>query len=448
MNRRPTNPLYVAANRSSLSRRNLLRGFAVGGSLAAFPGLAACGDRGDDGGDSSGGGTATTLGSNFSDDLPNQALAATLAAFTDAKGVEVDVNTVDHEQFQEQITKYLQGGPDDVWSWFAGFRMRYFAGKGFAGDLTGLWSDTLDGQFSEAFKQASTGDDGNQYFVPFYNYPWAVFYRKSLFEERGYTIPTTLDDFEALCQEMQSDGLTPIAFADQEGWPAMGTFDAINFRQNGYDFHVSLMAGEESWESDEVKGAFDTWATRIMPYQTPATQALGLDWLDAAADLVNKKAGMYYLGMFVGQAFTKPADLEDLDFFPFPEISPEFGQDTIDAPIDGWMMAPDPDDEEAALELLAWFGSAEGQEAYLEVDPNNVATNSEADTSNYNNLQKKAVELMGSVDHITQFLDRDTDPTFASTVMISSIQDFLKAPDDIDGICASIEEQAQSIFGS
>jgi multiple sugar transport system substrate-binding protein len=448
MNRRPTNPLYVAANRSSLSRRNLLRGLAVGGSLAAFPGLAACGERGDDDDSSSGGGTATTLGSNFSDDVPKKALDATLAAFMQSKDITVDVNTVDHEQFQEQITKYLQGGPDDVWAWFAGFRMRYFAGKGFAGDLSGLWSDTLDSQFGEAFKQASTGDDGNQYFVPFYNYPWAVFYRKSLFEENGYTIPTTLDDFEALCQEMQADGLTPIAFADQEGWPAMGTFDAVNFRQNGYDFHVSLMAGEESWESDEVKGAFDTWATRIMPYQTPATQALGLDWLDAAAELVNRNAGMYYLGMFVGQAFTKPEDQADLDFFPFPEISSEFGQDTIDAPIDGWMMAPDPDDEAAALELLTWFGSAEGQDAYLKVDPNNVATNDNADTSNYNNLQKKAVELMGSVDHITQFLDRDTDPTFASTVMISSIQDFLKAPDDIDNICASIEEQARSIFGS
>lgn len=445
---RAANPLLVASSQHQMTRRSLLRGLAIGGSLAAFPGLAACGDRGDNGDGSSGGGTATTLGSNYSDDVPKKALAASLAAFKTAQGIDVEVNTVDHEQFQEQITKYLQGGPQDVWSWFAGFRMRYFAAKGFAGDLSGLWSDTLDDQFADAFKQASTGDDDKQYFVPFYNYPWAVFYRKSLFDEKGYTIPTTLDDFEALCKEMQSDGLTPLAFADQEGWPAMGTFDAINFRQNGYEFHVNLMAGEESWESDEVRGTFDTWATRIMPYQTPATQALGLDWLDVAADLVNKKAGMYYLGMFVGQAFTKASDREDLDFFPFPEISPEFGQDTIDAPIDGFMMAPNPDDEAAALELLTWFGSAEGQEAYLKVDPNNVATNSNADTSNYNNLQKKAVELMGSVDHITQFLDRDTDPTFASTVMISSIQDFLKSPDDIDGITSSIEEQAKSIFGS
>ncbi len=446
MARRPS-PLYLPrAYRRPVTRRGVLRGAAIGGGLAAFPGLAACGERGSSSDDSSSGGTTTSLGSNYSDEVPKAALAASLAAFTEAEGIDVDVNTVEHEQFQEQITRYLGSGPDDVWAWFAGYRMRYFAAQGFAGDLSGLWSDTLDDQFTDAFKQASTGDDGKQYFVPFYNYPWAVFYRKSLFEEKGYDIPTTMDDFEALCQEMQTDGLQPLAFADQEGWPAMGTFDAINFRLNGYDFHVALMAGEESWDSDEVKAVFETWRDRIMPYQTPVDEALGLDWLDAAPDFVQKRAGMFYLGMFVGQAFTKEEDREDLDFFPFPELNPEFGQDTIDAPIDGFAMAADPDDQETAEKLLAWFGSAEGQEAYLAEDPNNVAANTDADTSNYNNLQKKAVELIGSVDNITQFLDRDTDPSFASTVMISSIQDFLKAPDDIDNICASIQEQAASIF--
>lgn len=444
---RPHSSLYLPRRmQQPVSRRGVLRGAAIGGGLAAFPTLAACGERGSNPEESSGGGTTSSLGSNYSDDVPKQALAASIAAFADSEGIDVDVNTVDHEQFQEQITKYLQSGPQDVWSWFAGYRMRFFASKGFAGDLTGLWSDQLDGQFTDAFKQASTGDDGNQYFVPFYNYPWAVFYRKSLFEENGYTVPTTMDDFEALCQEMQSDGLTPIAFADQEGWPAMGTFDAINFRLNGYDFHTSLMAGEESWESDEVKAVFETWRDRVLPYQTPTDQALGLDWLDVAPDLIDKKAGMYYLGLFVGQAFTKDADREDLDFFAFPELNPEYGQDTIEAPIDGFAMAADPDDQETAEALLAWFASAEGQQAYLEVDPNNVATNADADTSGYSPLQQKAVDLIGEASNITQYLDRDTDPTFASTVMISSLQDFLKAPDDIDGLCASIQEQATAIF--
>jgi multiple sugar transport system substrate-binding protein len=443
MNRRPATSPF-AADPTLLTRRNLLRGLALGGSLAAFPGLAACG-RDDEGGTPTGGaGEATSLGSNFSDTVVKQALQDTLDAFIKAKDIEVDINTVDHEQYQENITAYLESGPDDVWAWFAGYRMRFFADRGFAADLSDLWSDTIGSQYTDAFKQASTGDDGKQYFVPFYSYPWAVFYRKSLFDEKGYEIPATLDDYIALCGEMESDGLVPIGFADKEGWPAMGTFDVLNFRTNGYDFHMSLMAGEESWESDEVKGVFDTWRT-LMPFHQ--SESLGRDWLDTGADLLNKKVGMYYLGMFVGQSFTKPEDREDLDFFPFPTINEEHGQDTIEAPIDGWAMATDPEDGKAALALLEWFGSAEGQDVYLKSDPNNIAASTEADTSNYNHLQQKAVDVIGSAANITQFLDRDTRPDFASDVMIKSLQDFINNPDDIDGLCTSIEEQKQVIFG-
>lgn len=441
---RPKSPLWTPRSATpQLSRRNLLRGMAVGGGLAAFPGLAACGGGDSGGGSGSGGGTSTSLGSNFSDQVPQKALQDSLDAFTKAKGIDVEVNTVDHEQFQENITSYLQGGPQDVYAWFAGYRMKFFADQQFAGDVSQVWSDGLDSQYTEAFKQAATAADGNQYFVPFYYYPWAVFYRKSLFEEKGYTVPETLDDFTALCKEMQSDGLEPIAFADKEGWPAMGTFDILNVRQNGYDFHVNLMAGEGSWESDEVKGVFELWRD-LLPYHQP--NALGRDWLDSAADLVNKKAGMYYLGMFVGQAFSKKADQDDLDFFVFPAVNDEHGTKTIEAPIDGWMMSPEPEDEETAMALLSWFGSAEGQEAYLKSDPNNVAANSDADTSNYNALQTKANKLVSDAENITQYLDRDTRPDFASTVMIPSLQKFIENPDGIDDLTAEIEQQKQSIF--
>ena len=42
---------------------------------------------------------------------------------------------------------------------------------------------------------------------------------------------------------MQTDGLTPLAFGDKDGWPAMGTFDILNMRVNGYKYHIELMKG-------------------------------------------------------------------------------------------------------------------------------------------------------------------------------------------------------------
>ena len=48
-------------------------------------------------------------------------------------GTTVKINTIDHNSFQENINNYLQGSPDDIYTWFAGYRMRFFASKDLAG---------------------------------------------------------------------------------------------------------------------------------------------------------------------------------------------------------------------------------------------------------------------------------------------------------------------------
>jgi multiple sugar transport system substrate-binding protein len=423
-----------------LTRRTVLQTGVAG--LAAVYGLSGCGSDDEEGGGGEGGGQPSgtvSFGSNYSDPVPKKALQEVLDAFEKESGVKVAVNTVDHNTFQEQINNYLQGTPDDVFTWFAGYRMQFFAQRGLATEITDIW-ENIGGNFSEAFKAASTLD-GKQYFIPFFNYPWAIFYRKSVFEKNGYEPAANLDEFKALCQKIQSDGMTPLAFGDKDGWPAMGTFDYINMRTNGYDFHKSLMAGEQAWDGPEVKAVFETWA-ELLPYH--AEGALGRTWQDAAQTL-NKDSAMYLLGAFVGQQFEGKA-FEDLDFFPFPEINPEHGQDAVEAPIDGFMLSKDPKNEDAAKALLEYLASAEAQNLYLKSDPNNVATNNQADTSGYNEIQKKSEELISNAKQISQFLDRDTRPDFASTVMIPALQDFIKNPDDIDGLCSSIEQQKKTIF--
>jgi multiple sugar transport system substrate-binding protein len=61
-------------------------------------------------------------------------------------------------------------------------------------------------------------------------------------------------------------------------------------------------------------------------------------------------------------------------------------------------------------------------------------------------LQKKAAELVAGAKQISQFLDRDTRPDFASTVMIPAFQEFIDNPDDIDGLTKGIEGQKKNIF--
>jgi multiple sugar transport system substrate-binding protein len=416
----------------AVRRRTLLKGMLGAGALAGVGGLTACGDSGDAGG-------SVTLGSNGSDQVPKEAIAQTMGAFD---GGEVKINTIEHNAFQENINSYLQGGPDDVFTWFAGYRMQFFAEQGLVGAVTDVWSD-IGGSYSNAMKQQATGADGEQYIVPFTYYPWAFYYRKSLWQERGYEAPATLDDLVALATQMQADGLVPIAFGDSDGWPAMGTFDYLNMRINGYDFHRELMAGEQAWTSTEVKTVFDTWRGLLPLHQT---NALGRTWNEAAQSLLRKESGMYLLGMFVGQEFPE-ADRSDLDFFPFPEIDPAIGTDAVEAPIDGYMMAARPRNESGAKELLKYIGSPAAIDTYLQHDPNFIGANNDTNTAEYSELVKKAADLVGSATSISQFLDRDTRPDFASTVIIPSFQQFLSEPNNVDGLTKDIEDQKNSIFG-
>ena len=410
-------------------------------------GLAACGGSSSSGSSGGGGGSATgevTFGSNASDDVPKKAFASTFAAYKSSGGGDVKVNTVDHNTFQEQINNYLQGRPDDVFTWFAGYRMRFFAKKGLVGDVSPVW-DKIGSGFSDAIKKASTGDDGKQYFVPIYNYPWAVHYRKSVFTANGYTAPKTLDEMVTLGAQMKKDGLAPLAFADKDGWPAMGTFDYLNMRINGYDFHISLMAGQEAWDGPKVATVFDSWRRLL---EVSQTNSLGRTWQEAAQTLLQKKSGMYLLGTFVGQQFPAGPNREDLDFFPFPEVDSTVGADAVEAPIDGFMMAKRPKNADGAQKLLEFLGSAKAENTYLSTDSNDVAVHKDADTSKYNALQKRASELIGGAKSISQFLDRDADPTFASTVVIPSFQKFIQNPGDAASITKSMEAQKKSIYTS
>ncbi|MEV4542138.1 ABC transporter substrate-binding protein [Micromonospora echinaurantiaca] len=421
---------------AGLNRRSLLAGAAGAGALLGTGLLAGCG--GSDSGGS--GGKTVTLGSNQSDPKPKDVIAKVMDGFQTSSGLQVSINTVDHNTFQENINNYLQGKPDDVFTWFAGYRMRFFAARGLAGDLSDVWGK-LSG-YSDAFKKASTGDDGKQYFVPASYYPWAMFYRKSVWQQYGYQVPKTLDDLTNLAGQMKKDGLIPIAFADKDGWPAMGTFDILNLRINGYQFHVDLMAGKEAWTSDKVKKVFDTWAG-LLPLHQP--DSLGRTWQEAAQSLQQKKSGMYLLGLFVGQQFNND-EQDDLDFFTFPEIDPAIGAKALDAPIDGYMMARRPKAEDNAKKLLEYLGSKAAADITVKNDPSTLVANGQADTSGYTTLQKKAAELVGSATEIAQFLDRDTRPDFASTVIIPAFQQFIKDPKDISGLLTSIENQKKSIF--
>lgn len=421
---------------TAITRRNILAGALGAGALGA---LSAC--AGGQNSQISG----LTFGSNRSDAVPKAAYQKVIDTFTQRTGISVSVNTIDHNTFQEQISSYLQGQPDDVFTWFAGYRVRYFADLGLVSDLDDVW-ENISQMFSPSMREVSTATDGRPYFVPYSYYPWVVNYRKSVFEKHGWQPPKTLDELKELAQDMQKTGLTPIAFADRGGWEAFGMFDILNMRINGFEFHQELMAGCQNWASGQAREVFKVWADLLPLHQEGA---LGRSWQEAAQTLQQGKTGMYLLGTFISQQFQDeddPTQIEDLGFFTFPEINPDHGTDSLDAPVDGFMLSSKAENPESARRLLEFLASPEAQKINVDAIKGQIAANDKTDVSGYTQLQRDAKEIVDKSDHISQFMDRDTRPDFAATVMIPSIQSFIRDPKNIDDILNSIEAQKKSIF--
>ena len=94
------------------------------------------------------------------------------------------MNTVDHSTFQDQITNYLGGTPDTAYTWFSGFRHEVLRRPGLQHpDRRRVGQG--QGQLHRGLRPESVvGNDGKVYGIPVDYYPWAVFYRKSVFADK------------------------------------------------------------------------------------------------------------------------------------------------------------------------------------------------------------------------------------------------------------------------
>lgn len=337
------------------------------------------------------------------------------AAFAAGTGLAVTEN-----EFVRSVgDSYLTTEPDDVCLstavYHCGYALQTLGPAGEFAQLDETWAAVKD-NFSAAVAEAVTGRDGHVYGIPFTTYPWAFFYRKSLWASKGYEVPATWTDLLVLCERMQSDGLTPIALGTLEGWPSMGTFDMLDLRLNGYQFHIGLLAGREKWTDRRVIAVFETWR-KLIPYYTRGM--LSQTWQDAAGAMVGGKAGMFHIGLYSADEFsaTDPNIGDDIDFFEFPYFGNQWDAErTVEAPIDIWIAPAKSPTRQADLAntraYLKFWAQGSTQLLMLKHQSGFIPAARDAESSQLDRLARKSFELVNGANHITQFLDRDTRPDF------------------------------------
>ena len=375
------------------------------------------------------------------DPIPLAAFEAAIADFEAANpDIDVVLQNFDHEGYKTAIRNFLTTDAPDLANWYAGNRMAPFVESGQFMDVTDVWDNNgLNESLGSA--AASMTIDGKKWGVPYTYYQWGIYYNKSVYEQVGATVPTTWDEFIANCELFAAADIDCLTTGTSALWPGAGIFDYLNLRTNGYDYHMSLTAGETPWTDEGVRNTFAEWA-KVQPYITENHAAI--DWQDAAALLVQGKAANYVMGNFAVGVFKEGGMTNDtLGFMPFPTINPDIPR-AEEAPTDTIHIPSGAKNVDDAKAFLAFMAQADTQ-TKLNAALGQLPINAESTVGDDPFIQA-GFELLSSTEGgIAQFFDRDA-PAEMAKLGMEGFQEFMVIPENLDAILERLETARQRIY--
>jgi alpha-glucoside transport system substrate-binding protein len=274
----------------------------------------ACADDDDDNtssGDEGGGGdlegkTVTVFGPEV--EFEQQSLQDAFDSFTEDTGIEVDVSG--SRSFETEVGPQVDAGnPPDVAMFPQPGKI-----KDFAADIVPLPDDVLDvvsENIDEGWTSFST-IDGDVLAIPAKaDLKSLVWYSPAAFEEGGYTVPETFEDFLALANTMVADGKTPFCIGigsdDATGWPMTDWIEEFVLRMQGPDVYDQWVNHEIPFNDpaivESAQAVYDLWATDGMVFG--GLQNIGATpFAESGLPLLDGDCMMHRQGNFYGSNFT------------------------------------------------------------------------------------------------------------------------------------------------
>jgi alpha-glucoside transport system substrate-binding protein len=336
-------------------------------------------------------------------------MQAALAAFSEEFGIAVTY--VGSREFEQSINSQVLGGnPPDIAVFAQPGKIAQFAEDGAVlpvpDDVVAAVAENWDQSWLDF-----TNVDGVQYGIPNKSDAKSlVWYIPSVWEDKGYEVPTTLTDFFALTEEMIANGDTPLCVGIESGpatgWPFTDWVEEIVLRDQGIDYYNQWVAHEVPFNDPPVVEAMerigDLWNTEGAVFATGgsiAATAFG----DNSEPLLNgdcmmhRQAGFFAAFFPTGTAFGDGDGEVDTFYFPSDEGTPVL--------VSGSSVAAFRDAPEV-WQVMEYFGSPEyadtRQAAQTELAGGILSgfltANTATDRSLYTDLEQSFLDVLNNAD--------------------------------------------------
>jgi alpha-glucoside transport system substrate-binding protein len=277
-----------------------------------------------------------------------------------------------------------------------------------------------------------------------------VWYNVAAFEDAGVEAPADWDAFLEAGDTLKSSGVTPYSIGGADGWTLTDLFENIYLRTAGPDKYDQLTKHEIPWTDQSVKDAL-TEMGKVLQSDNIAggtSSALQTDFPTSVTQVYADpaKAAQVIEGDFVGGVIADETTAEpDTGFnvYAFPEIN-----DSGKVVVGGGDVMVMFKDNPAARALIEYLATPEAAEIWAEKGGFS-SPNKNVDPEVYPDAITKqtATELANA--EVFRFDMSDLMPSaFGSDTLFTLLQDFLKNPDDVDGITQKLEKAAASAYKS
>jgi raffinose/stachyose/melibiose transport system substrate-binding protein len=289
--------------------------------------------------------------------------------------VTIEISVLENEAFKTKLTTVMQSGePPDVFQSWGGGVMNEYATAGLLKDITADL-DADGGAWRGTFSPGALGVysyEGKNYGVPWDMGMVGFWYNKDLFAQAGIEAPpTTWTELLEDVQKLKDAGITPIALAGGDKWPAMFWWAYLATRIGGQDGFNAAYSGQGSFADPAFIQAGEKLLelNAMQPFQDGF---LGATYGDQATAMGNGKAAMELMGQWApavekDNSEDKQGIGDALGWFPFPMVEGGAG-DSADAFGGGNGFAIGKDAEPEAIDFVKFLTSAAAQQALAEIN--------------------------------------------------------------------------------
>jgi alpha-glucoside transport system substrate-binding protein len=249
-----------------------------------------------------------------------------------------------------------------------------------------------------------------------------VWYSPTMFEEKGWTVPTTWDEMISLSDTIAADGIKPwcagIESGEATGWPATDWLEDVLLREVGPDVYDQWVSHEIPFNDAKIATSLDRVGT-ILRNEDYVNGGIGdvksiatTPFQEGGNPIIEGKCALHRQASFQAANWPEGTEIgEDGDIYAFylPPISEDFGKPVLGA--GNFAVAFDDRPEVAAFQTYLTSDTWANEKGKATPNGGFVSANTGLDVNNVASaIDKLSVEILQDPDAVFRFDGSDLMP--------------------------------------